>query len=116
MEKSRPLRPYLAIVAELVDRTGLSQLAIAKIMGWRSDRALANKLRGIRKMQTKELQKLCTDVLGITLVDLASQSSDLVLTRTPEASEAAILIDGLPSGVREQAMESLRKLSPKPKP
>ena len=110
MAKSLPVRQYIATLERLAVEREIPDTRIAKIMGWKSPRTIANKFKGERDMKPEELQKLCHDVFGMTLIDLAAVADDLVLTRTPEAVYAARDVDSLPLALRQEALESIAKL------
>lgn len=88
------MRPHLPILAALLKAKGLRQADVAKALGYDSPSAVGMMLRGERGMDRGVLERMC-ELAGITVVALAAMSDDLVLTKRPEAVEAAVIVDGL---------------------
>jgi transcriptional regulator with XRE-family HTH domain len=86
------MRSHLSILAQLLKEQGLTQTQVAARLGYKSGSAVGMMLRGERGMGREELEKMC-ELAGITVAILAAQSDDLVLTKRPEAVEAATIID-----------------------
>lgn len=86
------MRSHRAILAAALKAKGLSHAAIAKAMGWDSPGTAGHKLRGRNKWGPGELERMC-ELAGLTIVMLAEQSDDLVLTKRREAVEAAAIVD-----------------------
>lgn len=61
-------------------------------------------------MTPEELQKLCKDVFGMTLIDLAAAAEDFVVTWTPEAVYGARGIDSLPLAQRQDVLDYIDKV------
>lgn len=101
------MRPHLPILARLLKEQGLTQTEVAKRLGYQSGSAVGMMLRGERGMGREELEKLC-EMAGITVATLASMSGDLKLTNTPEAVEAASIIDEVTPEQRAALMPLLR--------
>lgn len=89
---SHTVRSHRAILASALKAKGLSHEAIAKAMGWKAPGTAGHKLRGRNKWGPGELERMC-ELAGMTIVMLAEQSDDLVLTKRPEAVEAAAIVD-----------------------
>jgi hypothetical protein len=68
------------------------------------------KLRGKRGMTREELEVMF-EMAGITIMALAAQSDDLVLTKYPETVKGASILDQLPQEDRDQAMLYLEHLA-----
>ena len=109
--ESQPVSGYLEILQNLFTALELSHADVAKRLGWDSPSTVGNKLRGERRTQISELEAMAK-VAGITLVQLAAMSDDLVLTKYEESSQGAALIDELPEDQRKLALEILRNLRP----
>ena len=76
-------------------------------MGWKSPATVGHKLRGRNDWNPGELERMC-ELAGMTVVMLAEQSDDLVLTRRPEALEAASIVDQMTPAQVEAVMHLLR--------
>lgn len=106
---SRTVKPHREILADLFHAQRITLDVIAARMGWKSPRTVAHKLRGTRDWATGELERMCT-IAGITIVQLAEMSNDLHLAKTQEALTAARIVDSLPEGSRERALQYLKAL------
>jgi len=104
----RPLRDNLRM---LMQERGLTQAAFGERLGI-TQSAVGHYLNGRRKLNRTILDKMAT-VLGVTIVELANISSDLQLANTPEASEAAEIMDRLTDTQRSAAIHMLRSLDKK---
>lgn len=90
------MRQHRLILKQLFDsRPEITLPIIAARMGWKSPRTAAMKLDGSRGWKTGELAKMC-EIVGITIVQLAEMSDDLIVTKTGEAVTGARIIDELP--------------------
>ena len=103
---SRPVKPHRVVLAHLLKQQGITLQAVADVMGWKSPRAVAHKLKGERDWATGELEKMCK-IVGITLIELAEMSNDVHVTRTPEAMTAARIMDNASPLERERMMQFL---------
>lgn len=88
------MRPHLPILAALLKAKGLKQKDVAKALGYKSASGIGMMLRGERGMERGVLEGMC-ELAGITIATLAAMSDDLVLTKRPEAVEAAVIVDEL---------------------
>lgn len=105
---SQPVKPHREVLKQLIDdNKTLTYAKVAKRMGWKSSRSVAHKLKGSRDWKTGELERMCK-IVGITMVQLAEQSSDMHVTKTPEALTGAILIDELSDADRAEVVKALR--------
>lgn len=107
---SQPVKPHREVLKQLIDDDKtLTYAKVANAMGWKSARSVAHKLGGTRDWATGELERMCK-IVGITMVQLAEKSSDMHVTKTPEALAGAILIDELSDADRAEAVEALRRV------
>ena len=100
------MKPHRVVLAHLLKQQGITLQAVADVMGWKSPRAVAFKLKGERDWATGELEKMCK-IVGITLIELAEMSNDVHVTRTPEAMTAARIMDNASPLERERMMQFL---------
>jgi predicted transcriptional regulator len=107
------MRPHLDILADLLKDAGVSQQQAAEWIGHRSGSAVGMMLRGERGMSRLDLERLC-ELAGVTIAQLAAQSNDLVLTKHPEAVQAAALVDELPAEARKAMLILIRSYQVKP--
>jgi hypothetical protein len=63
-------------------------------MGWATQGAVSHKLNGRRDWAEGELQRMC-ELAGVTVLWLAENSDDLVITRNKQALKVASLADSL---------------------
>lgn len=105
--ESRSVRSHRAILAAALKAKGLSHATIAKAMGWNSPATVGHKLRGRNDWSQGELAKMAA-MAGMTVLMLAEQSDDLQLTKRPEATEGASILDDLPEHELAAAMALLR--------
>lgn len=63
-------------------------------MGWASQSAVSHKLNGKRDWSEGELTRMC-ELAGITVLWLAENSDDLVITKNRNALKVASLADEL---------------------
>jgi transcriptional regulator with XRE-family HTH domain len=102
---------YRDILQNLFTAQGKSHADIAKALGWDSPSTVGNKLRGERRTQLTELEAMAREA-GITLVQLAALSDDLILADHSESVEAASIIDAWPEDKRQLAVQMLRAIGP----
>lgn len=104
------MRQHRLILKKLFDsRPEITLPIIAAKMGWKSPRTAAMKLDGKRGWKTGELAKMC-EIVGITIIQLAEMSDDLIVTNTGEAVTAARLVDELPLTERLAALQYLMSI------
>ena len=101
------MRAHLPILASLLRKKGVSQAAVAKALGYKSQAMVSMMLRGERPVGRAELEKMC-ELAGVTIVGLAGMSDDLVLTKRPEALEGAAILDEIPAEQLAAVMGLLR--------
>lgn len=101
------MRSHREILATALKAEGLSHAKIAKAMGWASPATVGHKLRGRNDWNPGELARMC-ELAGMTVLMLAEQSNDLQLTKRPEATEGAAILDELPEHELAAAMALLR--------
>lgn len=101
------MRSHLSILSALLREAKVTQLEVAKALGYESQGAISMMLSGQRPMGRQELEKIC-EMAGITVVALAAISDDLVLTKRPESVEAAAILDRIPPEEVAAAMALLR--------
>lgn len=106
------MKTYREVLLDVMRDQRVTLAAVADALGWKSPRAVAQKLHGQRGWQEGELERMCK-FLGITLVQLAARSNDLQVARTPEALEAASIIDRASPAERERLMRMLRADAPR---
>ena len=63
-------------------------------MGWASQSTVSDKLNGKRDWAETELTRMC-ELAGVTVLWLAENSDDLVITRNKQALKVASLADSL---------------------
>lgn len=104
---SQTVRKYRAILAAALKAKSMSHAKIAKAMGWDTPSTAGHKLRGRNDWKSGELERMCK-LAGMTIVSLAAQSDDLVLTNRPEATEGAKILDEMPAADLPAVMAMLR--------
>lgn len=112
--ESLTVRKHLPILKALLASKGIKQGEVAKRLGLASASAAGMKLRGERGMDRRELEMVC-EMAGITIVALAAQSDDLVLTKHAETVEGAAILDDLPADEREWWLNQLRLSKSRPR-
>lgn len=100
---------HIAVLAKLIREAGLRQSDIAVKMGYKSPSAVGMMLSGQRKLGRKELLKML-EIIGVSLIDLASQSDDLKIAKTEEAVIAAEILDELSKDDRDEAILLLKAI------
>jgi transcriptional regulator with XRE-family HTH domain len=103
------VRKHIPILKALLEAKGIHQGHIAERLGYKSASAIGMKLREERGLERRELEVMC-EMAGITVVHLASISDDLHLTKRPEASEGAVILDELDENDLHAAMTLLRTM------
>ena len=101
------MRKHRAILANLLKEKGYSHAKLASLLGYNSASAVGMMLRGQRLMGREELTKMC-ELAGITILELASMSDDLILTKRPESAEAAVILDAMSAAELMAIMPLLR--------
>ena len=105
------MRAHLPILASLLRGKGVSQAAVAKALGYKSQAMVSMMLRGERPVGRAELERMC-ELAGVTIVALAEMSDDLLLTKRQEALEGAVILDELPIDQLVAVMGLLRSYRP----
>lgn len=104
------MREHRRILASILKSKDLSHADIAKRMGWKSASAVGNKLRGERDWNSGELARMC-EIAGITILQLAEMSDDLMLAKNQDTVTIARIADELPPALREQALQYLKSIA-----
>ena len=99
------MRQHLQILARLLKDADISQQSAAERIGHKSGSTVGMMLRGERGMSRNDLESLCA-LVGITVVDLAAMSDDLIVTKHPESARLAALVDKLPAKIRLALLQS----------
>ena len=109
------MRGHRAILAVALKNNGLSHLAIAKAMGWKSGGSVGHKLSGRRDWAENELARMC-ELAGMTLIELAAQSDDMQgFSKRKGVAEGAAILDDLTDEQFAAAMSMLRAMKPSSK-
>jgi transcriptional regulator with XRE-family HTH domain len=106
------MRTFRENIVLMMRDKGISQKAMAQKIGLQTQTGVSYLLTGKRAISRGLLESMC-EALGITILDLASISSDLQLTATPEAVKAASLIDAMPPAKRDLAIALLMEMTDK---
>ena len=101
------MRAHLSILSSILRKNGVSQSAVAKALGYKSQSMVSMMLRGERPVGKAELEQMC-QLAGITIIALAEMSDDLVLTKRPESVEGAAILDEIPAEQLAAVMGLLR--------
>ena len=94
------MRTYRSILQSKLKEAGLNQRQIAKAMGWSNQATVSLRLSGKRDWGEGELQKICA-LAGISVLWLADNSDDLIITNNRSAATLASIADNLTEEQRQ---------------
>lgn len=110
------MKTYRSILKAKLKDAGLTQRQIAVTMGWSSSATVSLVLSGKREFAEGELARMC-ELVGITIIELASQSDDLQgFSKRKGTAEGASILDNLNDEQFEAAMNLLRAIQTTAKP
>lgn len=106
------MRTFRENISWLMREKGISQKEMAKLIGVKTQTGVSYMLTGKSDINREMLNAMC-EVLGITVVELATISSDLKVAKTAEAVQAAAIMDSLTPENRDLALALLRQMASK---
>lgn len=94
------MRKYRSILKDKIQAAGLTQRQVALAMGWSSAATVSLVLAGKRDWAEGELRRM-TELAGVSILWLASNSDDLVIAEHKESVDIASISDTLSPEARQ---------------